>query len=417
MKTWLYSWVFYPIFLIVAKLLGLFNSKIRKTMELRSWRDFLSLRYNRNYKIEYWIHVASSGELEYAIPVIEELKRRNINVLVTYYSISAKVPVEKLPEQYSNVSLVVPLPHDGLGLMKAFIRLIKDFGISKLLLLKYELWPGMLWECNRLRIKVFLIDALKPSWFHAKLIHKLSGILAGYDSELLGVNHKMKEVVGDTRVKRVVDRLQVEKHIFDIPFEEYLKSNSTIVCGSVWPQDSTLIYNALIILNKKHIKLPNILWVPHEIDEVETLKNKKQFEELGYITLTYDEMISKKYNLDFTNEKPIALLINIKGILVELYKLGNLSYVGGGLAQGLHSVWEPALSGSLIACGPKLDRSPEGKVLLNINLLKVTVNAEDLAEWIVNNKNSNKMEMYKRMSHVIQQHINASSRIVDLCNQ
>src|SRR6266478_3949472 len=104
MKTWVYSWIIYPILYSVAMCVGIVNKKVRETLKLRSWKDFLSLRFNAGQPIEYWIHVASHGELEYAIPLLRELERREKRVLVTYYSISAKVPVEQLPNMFRSCS-------------------------------------------------------------------------------------------------------------------------------------------------------------------------------------------------------------------------------------------------------------------------------------------------------------------------
>src|SRR5579871_6605160 len=168
MKTWLYSWVIYPVVYAVAFLVGLAKPKVRDTLRLRAWKDFLSLRFNAGQPIEYWVHVASAGELEYAIPILKELETRGKRVLVTYYSISARSAVEGLPKTLKNVSLVVPLPHDGLGLMAEFVALVHKQGVRRLLLMKYELWPGLLWECNKQGIRVILVNALRPSWFHRR---------------------------------------------------------------------------------------------------------------------------------------------------------------------------------------------------------------------------------------------------------
>ena len=202
MKTWIYSWIIYPFVYSLALVFGLFRPKVRDTLRLRSWKDFLSLRFNAGQPIEYWLHVASQGELEYAIPILRELEVKKKKIIVTYYSISAKNAVEQLPEQFKSVSLVVPLPHDGLGLMREFVALVRAQGVRHLLLLKYELWPGLLWECNRQKIKVFLVDALKPGWFHRRLLHKLDGIFSGYTDEIKTVSHGNIQVVGDTRVER-----------------------------------------------------------------------------------------------------------------------------------------------------------------------------------------------------------------------
>jgi 3-deoxy-D-manno-octulosonic-acid transferase len=83
-KTWFYSWIVYPLVLALAWTWGRFNPKMRRTLRLRAWKSHLSLRFRAGITMEYWIHVASVGELEYAIPIIEDLQRRGKGVLVSY---------------------------------------------------------------------------------------------------------------------------------------------------------------------------------------------------------------------------------------------------------------------------------------------------------------------------------------------
>ncbi|MEW6058443.1 MAG: glycosyltransferase N-terminal domain-containing protein [Bdellovibrionota bacterium] len=416
MKTWVYSWLVYPFLYSIAMLLGVGNRKIRDTLRLRAWKDFLGLRFNVGEPIDYWVHVASHGELEYAIPLLTELGRRERRVLITYYSISAKIPVEQLRERFENVSLVVPLPHDGLGLMREFVALARKQGVRCLLLLKYELWPGVLWECNSRGIKVILVDALKPSWFHRRLLHKLDGIFSGYESEILSLPHKNVRVLGDTRVERVLERISRSESQMEsiLPKETLtaLAATSTLVCGSMWPPDTRVVIEAIRLLKDKGIVV-NLIWVPHELDQVERIRAETALSKLGYQVQSADQSGALP-------GKSIAVIVMKKGILAELYHLGKLAYVGGGFGSGVHSVWEPALTGAYVACGPRTERSPESRELQKHGRLLEVIGPSQLAEWLgerISLLRDKRVTTPNSLEELLSKHLGASSRIIEACER
>ncbi|MBI3556362.1 MAG: hypothetical protein HY074_08885 [Deltaproteobacteria bacterium] len=424
MKTWTYSWIIYPLLYSLAAMLGMAKPKWRDTLRLRSWKDFLSLRFNVGQPIEYWIHVASHGELEYAIPILEELQRKEKRILVTYYSISAKGPVEQLPQNFANVSLVVPLPHDGLGLMKEFVSLARRQGVNRLLLMKYELWPGLLWECNAQGIKVVLVDALKPSWFHRQLLHKLDGILSGYGSEVSTISHRNVRVVGDTRVERVLQRVErSEKRLTTVVPGQLrigLAQKPTIICGSMWPADSKLVLAGL----KKYFDAGgdcHVIWVPHELEASEAARVSERFAAMGFLVIPIDECeqrLGKKSAEELANQR-LAIVVMKKGILAELYRLGQAAFVGGGFGSGVHSVWEPALTGAQVACGPRTRRSPESSELGSRGILARVENEEQLCDWLGANLNLKKNELRDDgpLGELLGQHVGAAKRIVQVCEE
>lgn len=421
MKTWTYSWLIYPLLYCVASLVGLVKPKVRDTLRLRSWKDYLSLRFNVGQPIEYWIHVASHGELEYAIPILHELARRGKRVLVTYYSVSAKRPVEQLPLSFPNVSLVVPLPHDGLGLMREFVALAHRQGVRRLLLMKYELWPGLLWECNARGIKVVLVDALKPSWFHRRLLHKLDGILSGYSSEIESVSHPNARVVGDTRVERVLERVESSEARLETvvgkSFRDRLETKPVLVCGSMWPPDTKLVLEALGLFRARGRDC-HVIWVPHELEAGEAQKAAEGFGLLGFKVFRIEEADQALKSL---SGEPLASIVMKKGVLAELYRLGCAAFVGGGFGSGIHSVWEPALTGAQVACGPRTLRSPEASELRSRGRLERVETPEQLCEWFEKTLRQGRSETtvdgVPGLQALLKEHMGAAKRIIQVCEE
>ncbi|HRK01678.1 MAG TPA: glycosyltransferase N-terminal domain-containing protein [Oligoflexia bacterium] len=385
----------------------------------------MSLRFHANTPIEYWIHVASAGELEYAMPILNELNLIGKKVLVTYYSVSAQIPVEALPARLPCVALTVPLPHDGLGLMGEFVKLVRKQGVHTLLLLKYEMWPGLLWECNAHGVRVILAEALKPSWFHRKLIHKLSALLAGYETELEGVDHPHRFVVGDTRVERVNERLGSEEPLLVKKLRDILGTRRAVVCGSMWPEDHEVLTNGLKkIVETKTVgssnSLPDLIWLPHELDRKFPQKAESDLKQIGYDTLWVEK------DADLTqvrlSDRPAAFIVFKKGVLVELYKLGRCAFVGGGFVSNVHNVWEPALAGCRVACGPEISRAPEASQLSSEGLLKVLTDASSMSLWLKqavctneSGRQDEEVRTRESLARVVETHRGAARRIVDYC--
>jgi 3-deoxy-D-manno-octulosonic-acid transferase len=76
-----------------------------------------------------------------------------------------------------------------------------------------------------------------------------------------------------------------------------------------------------------------------------------------------------------------VILINLKGVLCELYSQVGHVYVGGGFGRSVHSVMEPFVAGARVYCGPKVYRSTEVEAIqaLGGNFLRVVAEHSRLA--------------------------------------
>jgi 3-deoxy-D-manno-octulosonic-acid transferase len=74
-----------------------------------------------------------------------------------------------------------------------------------------------------------------------------------------------------------------------------------------------------------------------------------------------------------TSSRPQVVVLNLKGVLCELYSVMGHAYVGGGFERSVHSVLEPFVAGCKILCGPKVHRSTEVEAIQSVAPLALTV--------------------------------------------
>ena len=64
-----------------------------------------------------------------------------------------------------------------------------------------------------------------------------------------------------------------------------------------------------------------------------------------------------RININLSN----ILIVDIVGILADLYKYSSVAYIGGGFSRGVHSVIEPAVYNNFIGFGPNIEMLDEAK--------------------------------------------------------
>jgi len=364
----------------------LFSPKFR-TRE-RGWKSL----FEKNKKIleslktkkKVWIHSASMGEFEQAKPIIEYFKNNypDIDIIATFFSPSGY----EHQKNYPFADVILYLPFDTPKNAKEFVSAIKpDFAIF----IKYELWVNFLVELKRQRIPVFLVCASKPFRFadgwinraYFKYAYNLFTMVFPVSENDFDYfeNLKLKcplELIYDTRYDRVAQKIASPK---TLPFDRSCFDNHfVLVAGSIWDKDIELIVEAK---NKLEAEINlKIIYVPHEPTE----QRLKFIESLDPKTIRFSNLVSMiegNHNIeDVILGKNI--LVDRVGLLLDLYSLGDVAYVGGGFGRGIHSVIEPLGYGLPIFCGGNISNSPEAVTLEKSGILKVVQNSGELENWL-----------------------------------
>jgi len=342
----------------VVKLLALFSPKIKLFVDGRKEVfSILQSKINPNDK-SIWFHAASLGEYEQGLPVIEKIKVQypNHKIVVTFFSPSGY----EVRKNNTVADATVYLPLDTKLNAKKFIKAISP---ELVFFIKYEYWPNYLNELKNLKIKTYLISGIfreKQAFFkwyggfYKNALKTFDYFFVQNDSSkklIQSIGFKNVKVSGDTRFDRVVSILERDN---SLDFIENFKDNkTTIVIGSSWPKDESLLVN---YINNSPDDIKFII-APHNIklEQIADLKSQ--------ITKS-TVLFSEKHNIDLSNCN--VFIIDTIGILTKIYSYADIAYVGGGFGNpGVHNILEPATFGVPIVIGPNYSHFAEATALVH----------------------------------------------------
>ena len=338
------------IYVIAIRIAALFNLKAKLWIKGRKAIFQKIAEATKKNQDIVWLHCASLGEFEQGKPIIEAYKQKypKHKILLTFFSPSGY----EIRKNYKRADWVFYLPADTKANAKQFISIVKPL---KVVFVKYEFWFNYMTELKKQNIPFYSVATIfrkeqvffKYKWF-AKQLNNVSHFFVQdkNSKELLqNIGFSNCTVAGDTRFDSVIANTQ---NAISIPLiEEFSKNKTTIICGSTWPNDETLL--------AKYIKEnPNYNYIiaPHELQHISALQKQ-----------TNALLFSKADSTNISNNN--VLIIDSIGILSNIYKHGNLAYIGGGFGGGIHNVLEAVAFGLPVIFGPNYQKFNEATELIN----------------------------------------------------
>lgn len=344
-----------------------------------------------------WIHSASLGEFEQAIPIIEEIKatQPNSKILLSFFSPSGY----EIRKDYPLADGVTYLPFDT---KKNAANFIKCYKPNLAIFIKYEFWYHYMATCRKNNVPIFSVSTiLRPNQVFFKYktsYNKILGFVNHYfvqnlESEKLLQSRGLENITvsGDTRFDRVLSIRDKKKDIAEI--KAFCKRPITVVIGSLWMTDLEIM--EYIINQNTNI---NFIIAPHEIDKenIHSISRK-----LTINPILYSELIKEK------TSNSHVLIIDCIGKLTDIYSLADIAYVGGAFGAGLHNILEPATYGLPIIFGPHYDKFQEAKDLTQKEgAFSISLNSE--FEYIFN-KLKKDSEFRKKAGDISYQYVNSMS--------
>ncbi|HET8737113.1 MAG TPA: glycosyltransferase N-terminal domain-containing protein [Pricia sp.] len=343
------SWFF-------LKILAFFNAKIKLFVDGRKASFQILENHISKKDTIIWMHVASLGEFEQGLPIIERLRAEypGHKILVTFFSPSGYEVKKKSPA----ADTVCYLPMDTRKSVSRFLDIVRP---QLAIFVKYEIWPNYLRELDKRNVPTILISAIFKKeqvyfkWyggFMRKVLERFDHYFVQDEAsrELLASLHiKNSSVSGDTRLDRVSEILDRNNQLdFMAAFK---KDRLCLVAGSTWAEDESILIDHI---NHAPKNLKYIL-APH------TIKKDKILGLAGALTkktLLYSN-IGEQALGDFD-----VLIVDAIGLLTKIYSYADIAYVGGGFATGLHNTLEPAVFGVPVIIGPHYEGFKEAEDLV-----------------------------------------------------
>ena len=346
----------------LLKLTALFSPKMRLFVDGRkSVFQTLTTKVQASDKT-IWFHAASLGEYEQGLPVIEAIKKQftSHKIVVTFFSPSGY----EVRKNNAIADVTVYLPLDTISNAKQFIKLVHP---EMAFFIKYEYWPNYLNELKNQNIKTYLISGILREnqtffkWyggFYRNALKTFDYFFVQNESSkklLQSIGFNNVKVSGDTRFDRVVSILKRDNSLDFI--EQFKDNKTTIVIGSSWPKDESLLVNYI----NQSLDDVKFIIAPHNIksEQIQELKNA-----ISKKIIIFSDVETR---LIAPLQENNVFIIDTIGILTNIYSYADIAYVGGGFGNpGVHNILEPATFGVPVVIGPNYSHFAEATALVNM---------------------------------------------------
>ncbi len=365
--------IFIYIIYFILHIVALFNKKLSLFVKGRHKSFAIIKEKIQPDDLVFWIHVASLGEYEQGLPLMEELKKDfpNHKILLTFFSPSGY----QVKKDNTIAHCTIYLPMDTKTNAK---KLLDSVNIQKAFFIKYEFWPNYLNALRKKEIPTYLIsgifrkDQVFFKWYAGFYREALKAFTYFFvqnktSLELLKQLHYSNAlVVGDTRFDRVSQILKRDNSLDFLDTFTKNKTSKTIVIGSSWPQDEALLIN---YINQNQDKTIKYIFAPHNIKshQIEQLKDSINKKVVLHSESTHKDLAQSQ-----------VYIIDAYSLLTKAYSYATIAYIGGGFTHGIHNILEAATFGVPIIIGPKYSKFQEAKDLIALQGVEVVSGQKQL---------------------------------------
>ncbi|MDZ4724479.1 MAG: glycosyltransferase N-terminal domain-containing protein [candidate division Zixibacteria bacterium] len=352
--TWLAYLLIYPY--------GYFRAKRENLV----WQGRFALGATLQ-KCDIWLHASSVGEIKVIANLIAELSRiqpslvMHVTVMTqTGYAEAEKLIGSKVSHSY--------FPLDAPQIMK---RMFASLNPKMFVVAETEIWPNLICEAKSRRIPIVLVNGRmsERAFKKYRLIRKsMQKLLATYqylffkttaDSQryaAFGLPSDKMLVAGDMKfdtpvAQRDVTRRKEIREKLLIADNEFL-----LAAGSTRAGEENILLEIYCELKAEWPRL-RLLLTPRHIErtkEIVGLLNSQQLSFTIYPVIKTDAD-SEATHTDAEKVETDVIVINVMGMLNDLYLAADIAFVGGTLVPiGGHNLLEPVWNGTPVLFGPSI---------------------------------------------------------------
>ncbi|PAF54154.1 3-deoxy-D-manno-octulosonic acid transferase [Helicobacter sp. 13S00482-2] len=341
--------------------------------------------FSLSFSPYFWFHACSYGEIKSLESIIEAMPKKPIlitTITQTGFDLAKKTYAKQNHIQVKFLPFEVFIPF--------WKHKLKS--LQTLVITEAELWYMVFKITKNIGAKTMLINSRisersfpkykRFGWFYKKIFEQID--------EILAQNHEDVKKIKDLGGKQV--EIFGNLKLFNTPkiTSNYPKSlKTTFIASSTHPKEEELILKAFLKLRDDN----NNCWLilvprhPERFQEVQEIVQKI------LISTSYQFKIFSKEGI---NENCDVLLIDALGELNNLYKISDVTILGGSFVKiGGHNPLEPAFFHNKLISGPyifnqnSLFEAIDGyKIITQEELVQTMVHYEDLPNAFIKDKNS-----------------------------
>lgn len=350
----------------------LYNFLITITFPL--WLPWMLLRSSRrkekphwkermgDYKIQrnkdrkrVWIHAVSVGEVMAALPILSMLRKSKENpeiVLTVTTSSGYRTAVEHAAELYD---FVFYFPIDVPRFQLSAMQRVQPEVIG---IMETELWMNFLWAAKVFEAKTVLLNgrisdrsfprSMKIRFFYTALLRSMDLCLmqTGTDVERIkALGASNAEVVGNVKFDEAAASVD-DSRLAEWREKLCLEPNQmVIVIGSTrGSEEEDLCIEAISKLGNADVR---VLHAPRHLERVEELAGKVR-QAFGDVALWSKSEVAR------------YTVVDVYGVLSNLYGLADIAIVGGGFENhGGQNLLQPLAHGKPVIHGPHMQNFRE----------------------------------------------------------
>ena len=374
-------------------LLTLLSPFLALTVFWQAWKvrssRFLQQRLGFCYQVQkkssLWIHCASVGEVNAALPLIRRLGIERPEQLIVVSTTTPTGADTVLRQNLPNVQHQY-LPVDFKTSVKKVIVATQP---AALILMETEIWPNLINEASRLQIPVVIVNARlsdrtlqAPSWIkpvYRQALSKVKMILAKSEFDAcgfkeLGAVSDQVTVVGNIKFAATVTDSDKSGCDITLPFwlaasthedEEEQICRAMIDAASGPGANNTSMSNTLLVVAPRH---------PNRSAGIQQMLSRLN---ISYAVRSLGQL---------TEPDTQVYLADQLGEMKMWFDHAQAAFMGGSLVPvGGHNLLEPALAGVPVICGPHLDNvHEEAQLLLDAKAMLRVSNVQELIEQVDN---------------------------------
>jgi 3-deoxy-D-manno-octulosonic-acid transferase len=384
--------IIFRLYQIIIATLALFaplilSNRVKKGKDLAQFQNdrFGKLRdFEQSEKTLIWFHAASVGETMIGLNIANALNNITPNLqflfsaqTIAAYEVFKKANIENAIFRFA--------PFDTPKITKLFL---KNYAPKLAIFIEGEIWPNLLYNCDKFGIKRILINArmtdksiknwtknqklAKAIFSNFKFIHAASDKTKAAIENILGENIALKG-----NLKLNAPALRTDQEIIN-QVKSQTQNRKIWLCASSHEGEEEIIIDAH---SKILLQFPDALLIiaPRHLVRTEAIFELAQTCDLNSIAKTQNELITSQTKI---------YIWNTLGELGSAFKIADCAFIAGSLLPkiGGHNPVEPAKLDCPMLSGPFYHNFAdifEELKLANGAIITKDANADEIAKSII----------------------------------